>query len=319
MLRVIKPGLQSTLQGAPRIGVRHFGVPASGPADLLSMAFANRLVGNAPWDTCLEITYGGFEASIEEDCSLAIAGAASEVRAAGRPLPAHETLHLKAGGGLSVPPFKRGARAYLAVRSAFRAQKAFGSTSTYLPAGLGGYRGRALQAGDVLEAAGDPKSDQILATPEQLRPSFTGSFALRACASAEFKMLDESSQHALFRNRFIAGRQATRMGIALPGPTLELHSDGMMKSAPVFPGTIQCPESGTPIVLLCDAQTTGGYPRIAHIARCDRHLLGQIHPGDSITLLRRTPEDAARALIEKEAYFQDWLDMVPAEGPPVLQ
>ena len=86
-----------------------------------------------------------------------------------------------------------------------------------------------------------------------------------------------------------------------------LRGDGLMKSAPVFPGTVQCPQNGVPIVLLSDAQTTGGYPRIASIARADRHLLGQVRPGNTVMLLRRTPDDAVQDFHDKQALFRDWL------------
>lgn len=307
MLRVISPGLQSTLQGSPRVGTRHFGVPYSGPADAVSMALANRLVENPHNATCLEITYGGFAATIEDDCTLAITGAVDRISVSGRALAAHETLQLRRGDELEVSPPVHGARAYLAIRSGFEAKTEFGSTSTYLPAGFGGHNGRALRGTDILCPSGKAQWDEILQTPQSLQPVFTGNFALRTCISAETNLLRPQSLKALFSETFIAGRQGTRMGVSLIGHILDLDSDGLMKSAPVFPGTIQCPPSGIPIILLCDAQTTGGYPRIAAIARCDRHLLGQIRPGDSIRLLERTPGAAAQDHANKQALLNAWL------------
>lgn len=310
MLRIIRPGLQTTLQGSPRIGARQFGIPYSGPADAVSMALANHLVGNPQNETCLEITYGNFTASIEDDCALAITGAVGEIMVSGQLMAAHHTLTLRRGDALEISPPQDGARAYLAIRSGFRANFEFGSTSTYLPAGFGGHDGRALIAEDILAACGDARFEAKLQTPQSVRPAFTGSFALRACTTAETSLLAPQSLISLFSNTFTAGRQGTRMGVSLTGQRLDLNSDGMMKSAPVFPGTIQCPSSGEPILLLCDAQTTGGYPRIASIARCDRHLLGQIRPGNSIRLLQRSPEAAAQDHAEKQQLLDDWL------GPP---
>ena len=309
MIRVLRPGLQATLQGSPRIGTRQFGLPYSGPADALSMALANRLVNNTQDATGAEITYGGFIAAIEEDCSIAITGAVDAISVSGRSVAAHETLNLRRGDELEISPPQHGARTYLAIRSGFQAKTEFGSTSTYLPAGFGGHHGRALEAGDVLRPCGGPHSDATLQTPHTVRPIYTGNFALRACTSAETGLLHPDSLRALFNETFIAGRQGTRMGVSLTAHKLNLESDGLMKSAPVFPGTIQCPSSGVPIVLLCDAQTTGGYPRIAAIARCDRHLLGQIRPGNSIRLLQRTPSAAAQDHAEKQALLNDWLGM----------
>lgn len=307
MLRVLSAGLQSTLQGAPRLGHRHLGIPYAGPADPLSMALANRLVANASDATCLEITFGGFEAEVEADCAVAVTGAVAQLTVSGREMPPHVTWHLQEGDRIKIDPPRTGARAYLAIRSGFEAQAQFGATSTYLPASFGGHEGRALQTGDAIFTIEASEMSDTLETPEALRPSFTHAFALRACISAETDLLAPDAREALFSETFTAGRQATRMGLSLEGHPLTVTSDGKMKSAPVFPGIVQCPPSGTPIVLLCDAQTTGGYPRIASIARCDRHLLGQIRPGDQVTLLHRTPEAALIDFKEKQALLDRWL------------
>ncbi|MEM1391559.1 MAG: biotin-dependent carboxyltransferase family protein [Pseudomonadota bacterium] len=306
MLRVVKAGMQTTLQGRPRMSWRHMGVPASGPADPLSMALANRLVGNALYETSLEISYGGFEARVEEACVIAITGASGEVKVSDQPVDLHRTLHLKEGDSISIEPPAFGVRTYLAVSSGFQADEKFGSSSTYLPAGFGGFEGRALKAGDHLHPKEPSRSLPECKTPDHLKPVFSSSFALRACTSAEFGSLSSASQKTLFHETFIAGRQATRMGITLTGHILNAENDGLMKSAPVFPGTLQCPPSGAPIALLADAQTTGGYPRIASIARCDRYLMGQIRPGNRIRLLPRSPDTAQRELLEKRALFSEW-------------
>lgn len=308
MLIVTKPGLQTTLQGAPRIGHRHFGLPYAGPADPLSQALANRLVDNALTATALEITYGGFEAELAASCSLAVTGAHGQILVSGQAVHAHTTLHLKTGDRLEICPPEHGMRAYLAIHSGFQAETAFGSSSTYLPAQLGGLAGRTVKAGDRLAPMGRAVAAGLFQTPQAYRPTFSNAVALRACASAETDLLTRQDRQTLFTETFIAGRQATRMGVAMTGHSVIPNSDGQMKSAPVFPGTIQGPPSGTPVLLLCDAQTTGGYPRIASIARCDRHLLGQIRPGDHIQLLERTPEDALRDFVDKQSLLRDWLD-----------
>lgn len=311
MLRVIRPGLQSTLQGAPRTGYRHFAIPYAGPADPLSFALANRLVGNSLDATGLEITFGGFEAESEIACMIAVTGADGNLLINGAEAACHETLRVKAGDRIALTPPQAGSRTYLAIASGFEARMQFGSTSTYLPAGFGGLDGRALKAGDRLRAAGSPENLDVLRTPDELRPVLTRAFALRACASSESHLLDPAAREAMYETDFSVGRQATRMGLSLEGATLIPRSDGRMASAPVFPGTVQCPPSGVPIVLLCDAQTTGGYPRIASIARCDRHLLGQIRPGDRVRLIRRTPDHALRDYHDKQALLDRWLRSGP--------
>ena len=96
-LLIERPGLQTTLQGAPRRGYRHMGVPWSGPADAVSMALANRLVGNGPEITALEVTMGGFLAKFTEPAWIALSGAPAPARRNGQPISHHSTLHLNAG------------------------------------------------------------------------------------------------------------------------------------------------------------------------------------------------------------------------------
>lgn len=97
------------------------------------------------------------------------------------------------------------------------------------------------------------------------------------------------------------------MGLELEGATLDIESTGRMPSAPVFPGTIQCPEHGVPFLLSVDAQTTGGYVRVAQIARADRHPLGQLRPGDKLDLLPRQPDEAIAELRAKHDAWRKWL------------
>lgn len=307
MLQVILPGLQSTLQGTPRMGFRHQGVPFSGAADPLSMALANWLAGNTPSATAIEITYGGFQAKALSRLAIGVSGAATSVSINGEPQPSGKTLLLQAGDVLDLPHSSIGMRSYLAVQGGFQAEVFLGSPSTYLPANLGGFEGRALKAGDEIAATETPDQAETRCLPAELQPAFGRSFALRTCPSAEFDLLTTAAQHRLFTEPFKAGQQATRMGLALEGQSIDLASDGLMQSAPVFPGTIQCPQGGTPIMLLCDAQTTGGYPRIAQIARCDRHLLGQIRPGDQVRLLKRTADQAATDHDRKQQLIRSYL------------
>jgi allophanate hydrolase subunit 2 len=97
------------------------------------------------------------------------------------------------------------------------------------------------------------------------------------------------------------------MGLRLEGPPLSVSSDGRMPSAGVLPGTIQCPEDGAPYILSVDAVTVGGYPRVAQVARADRHTLGQLKPGDHVRLLLREHDDAVAELRAMLDYWGQWL------------
>jgi biotin-dependent carboxylase-like uncharacterized protein len=304
-IQVIKPGLQTTIQAGPRTGLRHMGVPANGAADSLSLALANKLVGNA-WDAAaLEAALLGPTLRFDSDCAFALTGAHAIATLNGREQPQHETLFARAGDELVVAAAQVGARTYIAFAGGLVAAEILGSTSTNLQAGFGGYEGRALRTGDRLDVGS--REAQPLQTPDEFRSPMSSSWAVHACVAGETHLLDDDSLAALFDRNWVVDRRADRMGIRLKGPTLRVSSDGRMPSAGVVPGTIQCPEDGAPFVLAADAATVGGYPRIAQVACADRHILGQLRPGDHLRLLRRDADDAVAVLRAKIAYWREWL------------
>ena len=304
-ITVLKAGLQTTIQSRPRSGMRHLGVPASGAADLLSLALANNLVGNA-WDAAaLECTLLGPTLRFNSDCAFALVGATMAIELNGISLGPHATCFAAADDVLVIGAATQGARMYLAVAGGIVADDVLGATSTYIPAALGGLEGRALIAGDELTYNGGTPVAAV--TPAEFRPPISSGWAMRACEAQEYSLLDTDSQQSLFGSNWQVDQRADRMGSRLAGGELHVESDGRMPSAAVFPGTVQCPEDGAPYLLSVDAGTVGGYPRVAQVARVDRHLLGQLRPGDHLRFLRREPDAALAELHEKHAYWQRWL------------
>jgi biotin-dependent carboxylase-like uncharacterized protein len=305
---ILKPGMQTTIQSQPRSGKRHLGVPDSGAADPLSMALANRLVGNDLLAPALEVTLSGLSLRFESDAIIAVTGANVKAALAGRAVSLHQTLEARTGDELRIGPAEQGARVYIAFLGGLDGEEILGSASTYLPAGLGGYEGRALAKGDCLRTKPAEHEVENLETPREFQPRMATSWAIRACDAAETEQLGNRKQ--LFDTNFVVAARCDRMGMMLEGTRRSVESDGRMPSAAVFPGTVQCPEDGRPFVLSVDAQTTGGYPRVAQIARTDRHLLGQLRPRDHVRLLWRDEQSAIDELRAKIDYWREWLNDV---------
>lgn len=303
VLTVLKPGPLATLQGSARAGLRHQGIPASGPADPLSMALANRLCLNAPDTTAIEITFGGASFEFRQDTAFAFAGAATAATLSGVPVLAHETLEAERGDVLTFPHPAAGVRTYLAIPGGFRADTLFGSTSTFLPAEFGGYSGRALRAGDELERAGAASKPPPLATPAPLRPHIARAHSLRAVPGPDFAALAP----AVWNETFQTTRRMDRTGIELAGNWPKPEDGALRPSAALFTGAVQLTPSGNAFVLLPDAQTTGGYPHVLQVIRADRHLLGQIAPGDRLSFLSRSVDGAYQDLRAKTGYLDSWL------------
>jgi len=303
--RIQSPGLQTTIQAAPRTGFRHIGVPTSGPMDSLSHALANRLVGNIPSAPALEITLGGFRAVARTSCIAACTGAMATITVDGDAIDAHSAFELHAGQILSVDYPGAGCRTYLAIGGGFDGENWLGSASTYLPGGVGGLSGRALKQGDeIFSLSSSIRQTAGFRTPAQCRPPMTTSWALRAVPGPD---ATEATSEVIFGSSFELTNRTSRMGGALSGPSIPLSGHGALPSAAVFPGSIQCPEDGRPFLLMADAQTTGGYPVIAQIIRADRHLMGQIRPGDKVRFIPVEADAAAQILKAKSALFANWL------------
>lgn len=305
MIEVLKPGTLTTVQSRPRLGLRHRGIPSGGAADPLSMALANRLLGNK-WDApVLEATLIGPTLKFEQTCSVAVAGGEATVELNGKTVERLQTFDVQPDDTLAIGVMRTGVRCYVAFAGGLDADNVLGSAATNLQAGFGGHEGRALIAGDRLAA--HSATVEQLTTPEQFRLTPSSSVALRTCESAEAHQLSTASSERLFSSNWQVGQRADRMGIRLEGESLDVESDGRMPSAAVFPGTVQCPEDGAPYLLLADAGTVGGYPRVAQVARLDRHLLGQLRPGDRVRFMKLDPDEAIEALKSKLDYWREWL------------
>ena len=299
-LHVLKPGMQTTIQGAPRRGYRHLGIPASGPADPLSLALANRLLDNTLMSAGLEVSLSGVAFGVTVRTAIAVTGADVSVQLNGRSVPVHMAIELKAGDEVVTSGAASGARAYIAVAGGLSGDTVLNSQSTCLPAGLGGQNGRALEAGDELHIC-ERAFPGNAATPDKFRPPADTRLALRACP------MDSDQHGSLFEQQWHVGRRADRMGIQLEGANFVSPDTGRLPSVPVFPGCVQCPPDGSPFLLSVDAQTTGGYARLAQVVRADRHVIGQLRAGDSLRFLPRTPEQANADFRDKVAYWSAWL------------
>jgi len=304
-ITVEKPGLQTTIQSRPRTGNRHLGVPASGPTDPLSMALANRLVANAAFAPALETTLTGITLKFRSDACVAITGATAACSINDDPVKQHLTLHVQAGDVLGVGSAEKGVRSYVAFAGGLEADETLDSASTYMTAGFGWYQGRALEKGDALTLRDSSADAPSLETPAQYRLPMLDAWSVRAGHSCETPSVDDLQR--LFATKFLVGSRSDRMGIRLEGAVFKTQTGGQMPSVPVFPGVIQCPQDGAPYILSVDSGTTGGYPRIAKITRMDLHVMGQLRPGNSLALIERDDATAASELLEKHAYWREWL------------
>lgn len=286
MLRVISPGLFTSIQDLGRPGYRRYGVPLSGAMDRVACQIANHLVGNAPTEACLEVMPGAmFEAAAP--CVIAITGADLGATLNGRPLPLWISVHLRSGARLAFESRRSGARAYLALAGGIEAPVVLGSRSTYVPARIGqplqaDDRVRPRRPADLARVAG-----RIWPTPPDYAPVIR---LLPGPHAALFEMAN------LVARAWRVGTSSNRIGLRLEGAPVRVRAAHEIASLAVLPGAIQIPPDGQPIVLMADAQPTGGYPIAAVVIQADLHRAAQLLPGDEVRFISTSPEEAIAAL-----------------------
>ncbi len=296
---VVRAGLLTTIQDTGRWGHQSSGVPVAGPMDPFSHRLANALVGNGRDAAALEITLAGPELRFEHDVRLAFTGADLEPALDGAPLPMNRVVIGRAGSVMTFGARRRGARGYLALGGGVSVPAVLGSRATHVVSGLGGVEGRALRAGDtVLLGADTPHARARSVVPGP--PIGVSAARLRVLPGPQQDLFPPAALDLLQRTRFVVAPESDRMGYRLSGGRLPTIGRGEMVSTSTFTGGIQVPPSGTPVLLMADRQTTGGYPQLATVITADLPAAGQLAPGDEVQFEVCTYRDAIAALVRQE-------------------
>jgi biotin-dependent carboxylase-like uncharacterized protein len=319
-LKVVRAGLFDTLQDLGRIGFMALGMPTAGAQDRIALRLANALCGNPAGTAGLEIGVMGPDLLVEaESVRVALVGPLSPTLietpdAPPKPLESDRTHLLKRGQVLRVGMVEGSSTAYLAVAGGFTVPPFMGSLSTYARAGVGGYEGRKLAAGDVLPLAREqaPPGDE----KKLVQPFDYGSGPIRVVWGPQDDYFSERGRRTFIESEYRASKEADRMGIRFEGPTIE-HSKGAdIISDGIGPGGIQVPGAGLPIVLLGDRQTVGGYSKIATVASVDLPRLGRLLPGQVVRFAPVTVEEAEKLRRDQEARLQRAIADFKTARPP---
>lgn len=273
-LRVLDPGLLTTVQDGGRLGWAHLGVPRAGFLDAPSARLANRLVGNPADAALLETTVTGVALRLDSAHTVAVTGARCVVRADGRALPMDEPVTLRRGTELTVGPAERGVRSYVALAGAVDVAPVLGSRATDTLAGIGPAplaRGAVLPVG---RPSGEPGWVSTARPP-------AGTGVLRLLPGPHLDWLVDPD--CLDGARGSVGRASNRVGLRVLGADLPRRS-GEVPTVGLVLGAVQLPPSGEAVVFLADHPTTGGYPVVAVVHPDDLAWCAQARPGDDVVL-----------------------------------
>jgi antagonist of KipI len=280
-IKILKAGLQTTVQDNGRWGYQQFGMPVAGAMDVYSLQLANKLVNNDLNEACLEVTIDGPRIEFESDTYISICGANMQAQINKASVEMFKALHVKNGDVLSFKGLISGCRTYIAFSGGIQVPKVMGSKSTYLRGKLGGFKGRELKSGDELEigAYNNPKIKEI--GSDEI-PEFKDCYTARIIAGPEAEFFTLKGLETFLYTEYTLSQQCDRMGYRLSGAKIEHKSKVEIISSGIAFGTIQVPSHGEPIIMMADRQTTGGYPRIACVVSADLPYIAQLKPGDKL-------------------------------------
>jgi len=273
MIKVIQPGLFTTIQDGGRHGYRNIGIPTSGFMDKESAWAANNIVDNDREESLIEITLKGPTLLFNNNYTISITGGDFNPLINDMPIKMYESINVKLGDTLKINNTKNGARCYLAISGGIDVKSIFGSKSFLSNISESYY----LRKGDEIRIS-DNSNNKIL---KKNKLKFKLNRSMEVFKGPEFDLLSIKVKNMLFKNKFTI-RTNSRMAYNLE-EKVQIGIKSII-SSPVLPGSVQLTPSGKMIILHRDCQTTGGYPRILQLSRNSLNNLSQLTSGEKIEL-----------------------------------
>jgi KipI family sensor histidine kinase inhibitor len=307
-------GYLSTLQDGGRKCYLQQGVSKGGAMDIYSAKLANILIGNDEDAAVLEITQSPHRFRLLKDTLVAFAGGGLQPEVSKQPVSLHQPLFIKKDSIIELKRQLPGFRLYMSVAGGFKALNFLNSTSTDLLIKAGGFEGRALKKEDTLESNASPTIMQqqlaaVLKTKTEFKFNLNElnlqSQTLRVMPGVEWNYLTTEAQQKIITTAFTVSPQSNRMGYRLKSETMLTAQSFDIISSPVIMGTVQLTSSGELIVLMADAQTVGGYPRVLQVIATDLPLLAQKKPGDLIQFVIVSLQEAEEAFLKQRSILEN--------------
>ncbi len=291
-IKVLDPGLATTIQDNGIKGFQKYGISQSGVMDELSFARANKICGNPEKTACLETTLFGPKLRFINDCEFAISGGIfANASLDGVHVDMDKKIFAKAGSVLECGYVSKGLRSYIAFAGGIIVPEVFGSFSTNLKSKIGGMNGRKLESEDELaigyiERKIDSNSNllELSSIPEVKNPFFEENksiLILDCIKSSQFDLFSKKTEKAFLASVYTVSAESDRMGIRFEGQKLDCGKTDIISDSIPF-GAIQITSAGLPLVMAADRQTTGGYAKIACVKKTSMCKLAQALPGTKV-------------------------------------
>ncbi|MBR0750913.1 biotin-dependent carboxyltransferase [Bradyrhizobium jicamae] len=308
MIEILSVTGPASVQDLGRFDQVRFGVGTSGAMDDVALRAGNILLGNDENAAGIEIPMTPFKLRFGRDTAFALTGADVEAEIAGRTIPPWWRTQARAGDVLTLKAMPRGARSYLTVSGGIDVPIVLGSRSTQFRGEFGGLHGRPLQVGDILPCASWSVTIRDLGIePAEITLARSSAAAdettVRVVIAGEYDGFDAATQQLFWQSSWKITPQSNRYGYRLQGPEVKPTVPIEKRSHGIVPGVIQIPPNGQPIIQMRDAQTSGGYPKIATVISADLWRVGQARLGSRLRFEQTSYADALAAETEKSAYL----------------
>ena len=291
IIHIEQCGFLTTIQDSGRKGFLQYGVSKGGAMDGYAAQVANVLVGNEFHNVVFEITQAPHRFRFLKDALIAFTGGGLQPYLNENTIPLNQPFFVHAGSVIEMNQQIPGFRLYMAIAGSIAADLFLNSYSTSLLVQAGGFEGRTLKKEDVLSSkhvATDfqKKLIQVLKTGAAIKIHHEilnlQSAIIRVQKGVEWNFLTTEAHQKISTATFTIGQQSNRMGYRLKGEGLQTNQPCEIISSAVTQGTVQLTPSGELILLMAEAQTVGGYPRIMQVCAADLSILAQKKPGDEI-------------------------------------
>lgn len=278
-IEILHPGLCTTIQDQGRVEYQDKGMPVAGFMDVSAATLANLLVNNTPNTALLEMQSLGAKLKVHQPTYLAITGANMQAKVNGEYVVINKMILIPKNAILSFKGAINGVYAYISFAGGIAIESVLGSTSTYLPAKIGGFKGRSLLKGDIIPL----NNKQLSSVNTKVKNTiFKNDVLLECFRGPEWDFLSVNSQQHLLKNSYIVSKDSNRIGIRLEGTTVEFLEKNEIISSAIIKGTVQITKAGQPIVMMADAPTTGGYLRVLNLSQKSCNLLAQVQIGGRV-------------------------------------
>lgn len=304
-IHIIKTGLQLSVQDMGRLGSRRFGVPIGGSMDMQAAQIANILCGNELNAAVLEVVLHGAKLCADATHLISFTGSGARVFINEEEVALYRPIKVAPGTIIDFKYHSEGCRMYMAIAGGFETPMIMGSRSFSSVLDM-----QPLEIGSKLHTSHISALAQKLMNHSNGVASWGSKYssdksAIRFIAGPEWEMLNDGSKELWVENKFEVKVRSNRMGYRLKGPALETIEPVQMISTAVMPGTVQLTPEGDPLLLMADAQTTGGYPRIAQVIEADLSKCAQKRPGDIIQFEKVTLEIALQEFETMKRFISD--------------